>query len=99
MDALQQDVRYGTRQLFRHRGSSLVAIVNETAARTLFEGAAVGREFTRAGADKSPWTVLGVVPDLNHGGPRSTAATGCVAALVPAMRAARIDPASSLRAD
>ena len=50
-----------------------VAVVNQTAANTLFGGAAVGREFSRTGADKSPWTVLGVVPDLKHGGPLATA--------------------------
>jgi len=49
-----------------------VAVINETANRKLFDGAAVGREFTRSGADKSPWTVLGVVADLKHGGPLST---------------------------
>ena len=29
----------------------------------------LGREFTRAGPDKSPWTVIGVIEDLRHGGP------------------------------
>ena len=44
-------------------------VVNETAARTMFDGAPVGREFTRAGPDKAPWTVVGVIRDLHHGGP------------------------------
>jgi len=46
-------------------------VVNEIAARTLFDGAAVGREFTRAGPDKQPWTVVAVIQDLRHGGPLS----------------------------
>ena len=44
-------------------------VVNETASKTIFGGAAVGRQFTRAGNDKAPWTVLGVVQDLQHEGP------------------------------
>jgi putative ABC transport system permease protein len=46
-------------------------VINESAARTLFpDGPAVGRQFTRAaGKDRDPWTVLGVVADLRHGGP------------------------------
>jgi predicted permease len=44
-------------------------IINEFAARTLFDGAAVGREFTRLGPDKEPWTVIGVIQDLRHQGP------------------------------
>jgi putative ABC transport system permease protein len=44
-------------------------VINETASRTIFGGAAVGRQFTRAGNDKAPWTVLGVVQDLQHDGP------------------------------
>jgi putative ABC transport system permease protein len=48
------------------------AVVDELAAKMLFDGSAVGREFTRAGADKAPYTVVGVVRDLRHGGPLST---------------------------
>ena len=49
------------------------AVINESAARALFpDGAAVGREFTRAGRDTRPWTVLGVIGDLRHGGPLDT---------------------------
>jgi predicted permease len=44
-------------------------VVNEIAARTLFDGTAVGRQFTRLGPDSQPWTVLGVIQDLRHGGP------------------------------
>ncbi len=45
------------------------AILSETAARTMFHGErAVGRQFTRAGQPE-PWTVLGVVADVRHGGP------------------------------
>jgi putative ABC transport system permease protein len=44
-------------------------VINEIAARTIFDGAAVGREFTRPGPDNDPWTVLGVIQDLRHGGP------------------------------
>lgn len=50
------------------------AVVNETAAKTVFDGAAVGREFTRAGPDKAPWIVLGVIQDLRHDGPLTTKA-------------------------
>jgi putative ABC transport system permease protein len=47
-------------------------VINESAARELFpDGPAVGREFTRAGGDQ-PWTVLGVIADLRHGGPLDT---------------------------
>ena len=48
------------------------AVISDRAARTLFGGSAVGREFTRAGADTVPWTVLGVIQDLHHGGPLNT---------------------------
>jgi putative ABC transport system permease protein len=50
-------------------GDTRGVVINEMAARTLFDGAAVGREFTRLGPDKDPWTVLGVIQDLRHGGP------------------------------
>ena len=46
-----------------------IVVINEMAARTLFDGNAVGREFTRAGPDKEPWTVVGVIQDLRHSGP------------------------------
>lgn len=49
-------------------------VINETAAKTFFEGAVVGREFTRSGPDKAPWTVVGVIADLKHGGPLTTRA-------------------------
>ena len=46
------------------------AVMNASAARAVFpDGPAVGREFTRAGSDKRPWTVIGVIEDLRHGGP------------------------------
>lgn len=48
------------------------AVVNETAAKAIFDGNAVGREFTRAGSDKTPLTVLGVIQDLRHDGPLGT---------------------------
>ena len=48
-------------------------VINESAARELFpDGPAVGREFTRAYGDSGPWTVLGVIADLRHGGPLDT---------------------------
>jgi len=47
-------------------------VIDERAARTLFEGVAVGREFTRSGSDNRSWTVLGVIQDLRHGGPLAT---------------------------
>lgn len=48
-------------------------VINESAARELFaDGTAVGREFTRAGPESQPWTVLGVIADLRHGGPLDT---------------------------
>jgi predicted permease len=46
-----------------------VAIISDTAARKWFGGIAVGRELIRAGTDKTPWTVIGVINDLRHGGP------------------------------
>jgi predicted permease len=49
------------------------AIIDETAARAMFpDGSPVGREFTRPGPDQQPWTVLGVIADLRHGGPLDT---------------------------
>ena len=45
-------------------------VLNESAARAIFpDGPAVGRELTRAGKDQRPWTVIGVIADLRHGGP------------------------------
>jgi putative ABC transport system permease protein len=45
------------------------AVINESTVRTLFPaGGAVGRTFVRSGQDE-PWTVIGVVADLRHGGP------------------------------
>jgi predicted permease len=45
------------------------AVLSESAARAIFRGGrAIGRQFTRAGSPE-PWTVLGVVADLRHGGP------------------------------
>ncbi|HUR19476.1 MAG TPA: ADOP family duplicated permease, partial [Vicinamibacterales bacterium] len=49
-------------------------VINETAAKAMFDGTAVGRELTRAGSDKTPWTVLGVIQDLRHDGPLATKA-------------------------
>jgi ABC-type antimicrobial peptide transport system permease subunit len=46
-----------------------VAIISDTAARKWFGGIAVGRELIRAGTDRTPWTVIGVINDLRHGGP------------------------------
>jgi predicted permease len=49
------------------------AVINETAAREMFpDGPAVGREFTSSGRNAEPWTVLGVIADLRHGGPLNT---------------------------
>ena len=47
------------------------ALINESAARALFpDGPAAGRQFTpAAGKDRQPWTVVGVIADLRHGGP------------------------------
>jgi predicted permease len=45
-------------------------VVNEAGARALFsEGGAIGHEITRSGPDKLPWTIIGVIDDLRHGGP------------------------------
>jgi putative ABC transport system permease protein len=46
-------------------------VVNETAAKALAEGTAVGRQLTRLGPDQAPWTVVGVIKDLRHDGPLS----------------------------
>jgi putative ABC transport system permease protein len=44
-------------------------VLNESVARALFpDGGAVGRTVVKLGAD-DPWTVIGVVGDLRHGGP------------------------------
>ena len=44
-------------------------VLNESASRALFPGGgAVGRTVLRSGSDE-PWTVIGVVADLRHGGP------------------------------
>jgi hypothetical protein len=44
-------------------------VLNESAARALFpDGGAVGRTVLRLGVGE-PWTVIGVVGDLRHGGP------------------------------
>jgi predicted permease len=48
------------------------AVVTETAEKANFDGHAVGQQFTKAGRDKSVWTVVGVIKDLKHGGPLST---------------------------
>jgi predicted permease len=49
-------------------------VINESAASMLFaDGRVVGAELTRAGGDRRPWTVLGVIADLRHGGPLETA--------------------------
>jgi ABC-type lipoprotein release transport system permease subunit len=47
--------------------------------------------FLFATAPRDPFTLAAVAVTL--------AAAGCLAALVPAMRAAKVDPATSLRAD
>jgi len=52
-------------------------VINEYAARTLFPGgSAVGREFVRAGQPGRPWTVLGVIADIRHGGPLGRRSVG-----------------------
>jgi predicted permease len=44
-------------------------VLNESAARTLFpDGGTVGRTALRSGGGE-PWTIIGVVADLRHGGP------------------------------
>ena len=45
------------------------AVINQAAAREIFrDGRAVGGRFTHFGQSE-PWTVLGVVADVRHGGP------------------------------
>jgi len=45
-------------------------VVNESAAGALFpDRPAVGGQITPAGDDTEPWTVMGVIADLRHGGP------------------------------
>jgi predicted permease len=58
-----------------HADAPLVALVNETMARTLWPGAdPLGRRF-RLGGDERPWTtVVGVVRDVRSGGLREPAA-------------------------
>jgi len=46
------------------------AVISDTAARQMFpDGSALNREFTAAGSDARPWTVIGVVADLLQRGP------------------------------
>jgi putative ABC transport system permease protein len=46
------------------------AVINERAAREMFpDGPALNRQFRRAGSDETPWTVIGVLASLRHGGP------------------------------
>jgi putative ABC transport system permease protein len=52
-------------------------VVNETAAKALFDGPAVGREVTRAGVNTS-WLVVAVIRDLRHDGPLSSKAAAQV---------------------
>ncbi len=47
-------------------------VVSELAAKTLFGGAAVGRQLVRSYPNNTPWTVIGVIKDLRQGGPLST---------------------------
>ena len=47
-------------------------VVSELAAKTVFAGAAVGRQLVRAFPNNTPWTVIGVIKDLQQGGPLST---------------------------
>jgi predicted permease len=48
-------------------------ILGQSAALALFPNqAAVGKTIVRAGADATPWTVVGVIDDLRHGGPLET---------------------------
>jgi putative ABC transport system permease protein len=49
-----------------------VVVVSESAVQTIFSGRAIGRQVVRAGPDRDPWTVIGVVSDLRHGGPQAT---------------------------
>jgi predicted permease len=65
------------------------AVLTATAAREGFpDGSAVGRQFTGRGQSE-PWTVLGVVDDLRHGGPLNTRDLGLPQVLFP------YDPTSS----
>ena len=59
MDTLLQDVRYGTRQLFRQRGSSLVAIVTLAlgigVSTAIFSVIDATRLIPRGHRDAGPW--------------------------------------------
>ena len=49
--------------------------INQTAAREIYpDGPAVGKRFTHFGQSE-PWTVLGVVADVRHGGPLGVQST------------------------
>jgi predicted permease len=57
-----------------YRSGVRTLVINDYAARTLFPGGtAVGRELIRAGR---PWTVVGVIADLRHGGPLGRRSVG-----------------------
>ncbi|MEQ9398753.1 MAG: ADOP family duplicated permease [Longimicrobiales bacterium] len=47
------------------RGSAPVIVINQTAARRLFGGNAIGR-MVRAGGSEEPWEVVGVAEDTRH---------------------------------
>jgi putative ABC transport system permease protein len=55
-----------------YASQSRVVVINESAARLLFNSeGGIGREVTRSGSQQ-PWTVVGVIADLRHGGPLNT---------------------------
>jgi putative ABC transport system permease protein len=70
-----EDGRLPTRADFT---SGLRAVViNESAARAFFaDGRAVGRQVTTLYRAGEPWTVVGVIADLQHGGPLNSRGQG-----------------------
>jgi putative ABC transport system permease protein len=52
-------------------------VINESAAHALFpDGRAVGRQLTSIYGGPGPWTVVGVIGDLQHGGPLNSRGKG-----------------------
>ncbi len=60
------------------------AVVNESGARALFpDGRAVGGSLRRLYGDQPPWTVVGVIADLRHGGPLNSRSEGSPQVFIP----------------
>ena len=97
MQVLRQDIRYATRSLLRQRGTSIVEALTLAlgigASTAIFS--VVDAAMLRPLPYRSPEQLVTVGVGATSGAGRH----GCLAALVPAMRAARVDPVATLRAE